>query len=188
MDISHAIKTAQGAVVDAGLPAELQQVAFGEVLRHLLNDRPQPIAPGAMQQDFADGLPEASGLARLAARVKVSETALADVFEINGDNVSLHVASTRIDSARSRATREIALLIAAARQASGADDSWTAVSHVRDALQQYNRYDTSNFSTYLRGAADAFNFRGKGTSLEIRLTKPGWEMAATLIVSLVGGK
>jgi hypothetical protein len=130
---------------------------------------------------------EASGLARLSARVKVSESALADVFDISRENVTLHVASSRVDSTKSRATREIALLIAAARQATGADDSWTAVSHVRDALQQYNRYDTGNFSAYLRGAADAFNFRGKGTSLEMRLTKPGWEMATALIRSLAGG-
>ena len=72
-------------------------------------------------------------------------------------------------------------MVTAARQGSGIDDSWTAVTHIREALQQYNRYDVGNFSPYLRGAADAFNFRGKGTSLEMRLTKPGWEMAIELL-------
>jgi hypothetical protein len=114
----------------------------------------------------------------------VSPEALADVFEIDGDAVTLHVASARISATKSQATREVALLVAAARQGSGADDGWTQVAHVREALQNYRRYDTNNFAASLRGATDAFNFRGKGAAQELRLTKPGWEMATDFIVSL----
>lgn len=186
MEIGLAIKTAHDAVAGADLPPGLQEAAFGEVLRHLLRDSAQPSEAGVVHAGpVAD---DAAGLARLSARVGVSEAGLADVFEISREYVSLHVASSRINSAKSRATREVALLVCAARQGSGVDDSWTAVGHVREALQQYNRYDTSNFATYLRGAGDAFNFRGKGTSLEMRLTKPGWEMVSTLIRSLIGAK
>jgi hypothetical protein len=186
MEISHALKTAHETIVEAGLPAELQEVAFAEVLRHMLSGAPQPTGQSPARPGSMHPGSKPSGVARLAARVGVSEAALADVFEIVGDNVSLHVSSSRISSSKSGATKEVALLIAAARQGSGIDDAWTSVGYVRDALQQYNRYDLGNFSAYLHRAADAFNFRGKGTALEVRLTKPGWEIAITLLRSVAG--
>lgn len=185
MEIALAIKTAQQAVVEAGLPTELQSVAFAEVLRHCLGEPVREVTQDERPGPRAAGT-EAPGLARLAARAKVTEVALADVFEIDEDHVSLHVASSRISSVKRRATVEIALLIASARQASGVDDGWTAATHIRDTLQRYGRYDTSNFSAYLRNAADSFNYRGKATSLELRLTQYGWETALELVRSLAG--
>jgi hypothetical protein len=185
MEIGDAIKTAHHAVVEANLPPELQEAAFAQVLRHVLSATSRPASPGPSTP--LKPTEDSSGLDRLAARVGVTTDALADVFEITDDSVSLHVASSRIASVKSRATTEIALLVAAARQGSGADEAWTAVEHIRQVLQHYKRYDTNNFSAYLRRTGDAFNFRGKGSSSEIRLTQPGWEMATSLIMSLTGG-
>jgi AraC-like DNA-binding protein len=187
MEVDEAIKTAHHAVVEAGLPSEFQGAAFSQVLRHLLaataspsSEHPDRPARGAL-------VDEPSRLSRLAARVGVSESALADLFEVTDDSVTLHVSSARIPSAKSQATKDVALLVAAARQGSGADDGWTAAEHVREGLQNYKKYDTNNFSTYLKGVAEAFNFRGRGPSMELRLTQPGWEMAVNLITSLAGG-
>jgi hypothetical protein len=181
VDPRKAIKIAHEAVIGVDLPQEFRQAAFVEILRYELNTAQVPAAQPSTQLGKSNDGPSA-GLARLAIRVGVSELALSDVFEIDGD-VALHVASSRIDTVKSRATKEVALLIASARQGSGVDDSWTGVNHVRDSLQQYNRYDPNNFSAYLRKAGDSFNFRGKGSSQEIRLTKPGWETAIALIGS-----
>jgi hypothetical protein len=186
MEITEALKTAREAIIEADLPAELQQAAFAEVLRHLLGGVPESAAQAVVPTVSVPSVPSSSGLGRLATRVGVSEAVLADVFDISGDEVTLHVASSRIAPSKSRATKEVALMIAAARQGSGVDDSWTLVTHIRDALQQYNRYDVGNFSTYLRAATDSFNSRGKGASLEIRLTKPGWEMAIDLLHAVAG--
>jgi hypothetical protein len=122
-------------------------------------------------------------LGRLAAKFGVPESNLADVFEVEDNLVVLHVASARISATKSRATREVALLLTAARQGSGIDDAWTDVSYIRDALAQYNRYDQSNFSKYLRETDDVFNFRGRPVN-QIRLTRPGWETAGELIKAL----
>jgi hypothetical protein len=187
MELSDTLKSAHKTVVEADLPQELRETAFAEVLRHMLRapSRPSPESRDHVDSPSPNG--ETSGLDRLGARVGVDTSALADLFEIQGDSVSLHVTSSRIPQAKSAATREVALLIAAARQGSGADDAWTSVGHIRDALQDYKKYDTNNFSAYLRRVADAFNFRGKGSSMEIRLTQPGWEIATALIASLAGG-
>jgi hypothetical protein len=185
MEIDEAIKSAHDAVVEADLPPSFQGVAFAQVLRHLLTESLHPSSSQA-SQPAPSATADMVGLGRLAERMNVSTSVLADLFEVAGDSISLHVASSRIATRKSRATREIALLIAAARQGSGVDESWSAVSHVREALQNYKRYDPNNFSAYLKAIGDAFNFRGKGSSMELRLTQPGWEMATNLIGELAG--
>jgi hypothetical protein len=186
MEPDLAIKTAYQAVAAASLPAELQPVAFAEILRHYLGGPAQVTVPDPERSGPQSSGDQARGLARLAARAQISEAALADVFEIDESHVSLHVANSRIASSKRRATADVALAIAAARQASGVDDGWTSVAHVREALERYGRYDSSNFSAYLRSATDSFNYRGKATSLELRLTQHGWETALGLIRSMAG--
>jgi hypothetical protein len=167
--LADAIRTAYEAVREAKLPPELEGFALYGALR-LLGDRSHLSHGDRPHANSAGPTVAASGLDRLAARVGVSASALGDLFEVQGDDVA----------------REVALLIAAARQGSGADDAWTSVGHIRDALQDYKKYDPNNFAAYLRRVADAFNFRGKGTSMEVRLTQPGWETAIALIASLAG--
>jgi hypothetical protein len=182
MDIEEALTKAVDATChrDPELPQQLLVPAFQEVLRHLLQAPSKAVVPFSVPEPAPT-----TGLARLAARTKVSEQALGDIFDVDGDSISVHVASSRINSAKSRATRDIALLVVAARQGAGLDESWTAIGHVREALQNYNRYDASNFSSYLKASGDAFNVRGKGVSMELRLTQPGWEAATALIASLI---
>jgi hypothetical protein len=185
MKPAEAIEEARRAIAVPGLPQDLQTIAFQEVLRYYLGSTPQVIQPvdppaGRRGTGGAEG-----GLARLASTTGISESALADLFDVDGD-VALHIGSSRIDASKSKATGQVALLIAAARQGGGIDDSWTAVAHIRDILKQYNRYDPNNFSAYLRKVDDYFNFRGKAPAQEVRLTKPGWEAAIELMSSLAG--
>jgi hypothetical protein len=187
MEIRDALALARSAVEEADIPEQWRERAFGEVLRRLLaGDPPTTSRPAGHATEAGAGIVAAgSGLARLAARLAVPENALADVFAVEDDNVTLHVASGKISATKSKATREIALLITVARQGADIDESWTDLSHVRDALSQYSRYDISNFSKYLRDTGDVFNFRGKPVQ-QLRLTRPGWEAAAELVKTLTG--
>lgn len=186
MEIQEALAQTQAELKKAGVPEQWQESWGREVLKHLLAGRPL-LAPqlAAQAPVTASGAAADSGLGRLAARFAVSETALADVFEVQDEGVTLHVASARISATKSKATREVALLVVSARQGAGIDDSWTDVSYVRDSLAQYNRYDQSNFSKYLGGTDDVFNFRGKPVQ-QLRLTRPGWEAAEELIKAITG--
>jgi diaminopimelate decarboxylase len=186
VEIKEALTLARASVEEADLPEPWQGRAFGEVLRHLLGgNAPAPAQAAARTEPIEATSPGASsGLARLAVRFGVSAAGLADVLDVEDDGVMLHVASAKISATKSKATREVALLIVAARQGAGIDESWTDVGHIRDALQSYNRYDASNFSKYLRDTEDVFNFRGK--PVQLRLTRPGWEAAIELVRTLTG--
>jgi hypothetical protein len=186
MEIKDALATARVAVEEAGLPEQWQERAFAEVLRSLLGAQAAAVAPPtANSRPGVAATDSGTGLSHLAARLGVSESGLADVYAIEDDSVSLHVASAKLPTTKSKATREIGLLVVVARQGAGIDDSWTDVAHVRDALTQYNRYDASNFSKYLRDTGDVFNLRGKPVQ-HLRLTRPGWEAATELVKSLIG--
>jgi hypothetical protein len=186
VEIKDALLAARASVEDADLPEPWQGRAFSEILRHLLND-PSPVpairvAPGQPAAVTVAGA--GPGLTRLAARFDVAEEVLADILDVEDDGVALHVASAKISAVKSKATREVALLIVAARQGAGMDESWTDVVHVREALTNYNRYDQGNFSKYLKETGDVFNFRGK--PVQLRLTRPGWEAAIDLVKALAG--
>jgi hypothetical protein len=180
MEIQEALTRTQAELKEAGVPESLHGSWGRAVLEHLLASG-QAQAP----RPAAEASATASGLGRLANRFAVPEAALADIFAVTDEDVTLHVASAKIAPAKSRATKEIALLIVAARLGAGIDDSLTDVAHVRDALAHYNRYDQSNFAKYLRLADDVFNLRGKPVQY-LRLTQPGWEAASDLIKSLTG--
>jgi len=196
MEVSESLATARDAIKGADLPESWQVPAFIEVLRHLMTAVGTNGKPGVGPSGSAQGRDAASAgpghgnaespIARLAARMKASEAALQDVFDFSDEGVSLHVASSRIPASKSKATQDVALLIVAARQASGIDAGWTSAEHVRTALQHYNRYDQSNFAANLKGVDHAFNSKGKGPSLELRLTQPGWETATELIRRVAG--
>jgi hypothetical protein len=189
VEIDAALSDARAAVDAASLPEEWQTAAFTEVLRHLLGGSggSAPFMPVHLPASpVPPTVGEGNGVAKFAKRVGLDEAVLHDIYGFEGGGVSLHVASTKIAVSKKSATREIALLIVAARQGIGVDDGWTAVSHIREVLHNYNRFDSSNFATNIKAVSDAFNFRGKGASVEIRLTQPGWEIASAFVREIAG--
>ncbi|MGH8983714.1 MAG: hypothetical protein ACRDY6_07540 [Acidimicrobiia bacterium] len=124
-------------------------------------------------------------MARIAARLNLSLELVSEVFVVDGEQLELVVGSQRLHQARSRGTEQVALLVAAGRQAAGLDDSWTETERIREWCDLYRRYDAANFASTIRGMDDVFNIRGPSRNRTVRLTPNGWRRAAALVVELV---
>lgn len=194
MQLEEALKLAKEAVESAELPADWQPTAFKVSLGYLLGtlavspgNQSVPASPGNAPGNAEPSTHTANeGVQKFASRVKVPVPALEDVYEFDEELVRLHVGAAKISTSKSQAAREVAILVAAARQGTGLDDGWTATSHIRQALTDYGRLDASNFAANMKKVSDAFNFRGKGAATEVRLTQPGWEIAAQMVRKVAG--
>lgn len=190
MDISEKITVAMNAVFRTDdVPEEFQVVAFREVLRHLLADA-SPSSPGqeTEQTPLRNGVPHNDGgLLTLASRLGLDVSRLEEILSITDDGLQLYAPSSRISAMKSKATRELALAVVAARQGSGLDEGWTKINEVREVVRDFGRYDESNFSTYVRGLGDVLSIRGRQSGVELRLTQPGWEAAVKVFSQLLGG-
>ena len=106
---------------------------------------------------------------------------------LDGGTVELVLPPSRFAPAKARATEQIALLVAAARQAAGLDeDGWTSVERIRDACENFKRYDSGNFASAIKGMDDVFTVRGSGRDRRVRMTAPAWQRAKELLSDLVG--
>jgi hypothetical protein len=122
-------------------------------------------------------------LAAIAKRLGLDPELVGEIYYIDGDRLGLAVASSKLDGKKAASTQQIALLVAAGRQAGGWEE-WTDVSLVREAARDYSRFDQANFASTIKRMGDVFSFRGRARALELRLTRPGYEQAANLVRKL----
>ena len=92
----------------------------------------------------------------------------------------------KLDSSTATATKQIALLVAGARQLTGVEE-WTDSKEIRRICSDYGRFDTTNFAKTIKVMDDAFSFRGKSQQLQVRLHQRGIDKLKQLITSVTGG-
>jgi hypothetical protein len=178
-----------GRLAQTELPIEFQLAAYPTLLQYQLANTPPSTdhAPASGATPATDrrkgaelGNADSSALARRLGR---EQPALEDIYDLSGNPPSLIVSVRKLDTSVSGATSQIALLVTAARQGSGADD-WTQTAEIRTVCQEYSRFDSNNFAGTLTAMGEEFAFRGKGVSREVRLTRPGWERVSELLAEL----
>ncbi len=191
-DVSQILGGALKDVEDAKIPDELREIAFKEAVRlreasagltPSESSGAAGVKPGAVvgQSGVSDG-----PLAQIAQRLGVDATLVGEVFTVRDGEVRLAIGSRSLSQGKRPATREIALLVAGARQAAGVED-WTSVGTIREWCEEYGRYDSPNFAKTIADMDDLFQFSGKGQKREVRLRQPAWEEAGDLVGRLVGG-
>ena len=190
-DISDHLKEALNDVQNAQIPEVLMPLAFEEALR-LRGGKPgaQPKdSSGSGSQGSNGGQPSAvdGDLSDIATRFGVDLNAINEVFVQKDGEVHLAIGSKAIASGKATGTKEIALLVAGARQAIGSED-WTTVNAIRDECKHYGRYDASNYGSTITEMENLFQFTGKGQSREVKMRQPAWEEAGELVRRLVGGE
>jgi hypothetical protein len=182
------LMAAHKAVKDAEIDDDLRAVAFSKAVDMLLlegglESRPTgtrlaaPPSAHAAQEDVGP-------LDRIAQRLKLDRESVASTFYIKDNDFQLIVGHNKLPRAAAAATKEIALLVAAGRQAAGIDDEWTPVSIIREWCEHYKRLDTNNFAAAIKGMQDLFSFRGSTREREVRMSRPAWERAGELVSRL----
>ncbi|MGN6189621.1 MAG: hypothetical protein ACTHOE_12050 [Conexibacter sp.] len=182
------LRAAYKTVQAAGLPAELNVAAFEGALGLALRKVSSAVSPGAVAGATvgeADGVAQSGGgrVASLAQKLGLPVEQVAEVFYEDDGRLELGLAASRFGSTKSEATRRIGLLIAVARQFDG-EEHWTPVEVLREACQEYNAFDVSNFARHILSLDDVLQFQGSGAQRKVRLTRPGLEKAADFIREL----
>jgi hypothetical protein len=163
------------------VPDELRVIAFSKVF-DLRAGNAVPGASAAREQAGrirANAAENGGGngdvLASIADRLGLDRSTVAEVYDVEDDKPTLIVQAGKLPGNVSGATKEIALLIAGARQAAGIED-WTSVDIVRDVCSDYKRYDQGNFAKTMRQMESVFKIKKDSSGkLTVALAKPGWE-------------
>lgn len=179
--LQAAYQTAQAA----SLPKEFGVAAFEGVLALALRGEPGAVSADAGATPAVGAPPAAQAsaggrLAALAQKLGLPPEQVGEVFYEEDDQLLLGVAASRFGTKKSEAARRIGLLVTLARQFDG-QDQWTPVSVLRQACQEYNAFDVSNFAKHILSLDDVLQFQGSGAQRKVRLTRPGLESAAEVI-------
>lgn len=139
-----------------------------------------------MLDQLKDGT-EVSAMSLIAGKLNLPTDRVGEVYFLDGEELGLSVSSSTLATSKTEATRQIAVLIAAGRQAAGLEESgWTGAATIRSVCDHYGKFDTVNFGTTLKNMDDVFQIKGSGQNREVRVKVPGYERAAALIDQLTG--
>jgi hypothetical protein len=185
------------ADVDAlGAEGEDRKILLRAILQARLPLSPvQTSGPPTSAISTADGQPAAKvstpamdpedPIARICSALNVDRDLIDLVYAIQDGEPHVVVSAKKIAQNKSQGARELAQLIAAARQACGLDE-WTSVGTIRKVVSDYGRLDSANFSTSIQQMDKVALIRGKGQQRELKITKPGFEATAELVRALAG--
>jgi hypothetical protein len=193
MEVREVLVRALKEVDEADIPSELRAVAFGKAV-DLLSTGAQDATrqlPPPRRDPLGNGQPaaESSPLERIATRLKLDTEVVQDVFDHDDDGLRVVVSPKKLEKQDARATKQLALLVAAGRQAAGLDeDDWTNVSEIRQVAEDYRKLDPSNFAKHIAQLQDEFSVRGSGQKRALRVTRPGWDAARELVERLAGAE
>ncbi len=154
--------------------------------RVVLTDTEKLIHTGETMLRAIDAKVAGGGLLdRVAARLRLDRAVVADVFDDSDGSIDVIVAPRKLDPAKARATKQLALLVVSARQAAELEE-WTDVDEIRRLAEDYKKYDSANFASAIKEMQDDFRFKQVGRKITVKLGRPGWERASEMIRRLAG--
>ena len=176
-------------VEDAKVPDDLREIAFKEAIRlREAGAQPSDGSDPAEGKQGGDAAPAGGKpLEQIASRFGVDASAVGEVFAVRDGEVQLAVGSRSLASGKATGAKDIALLIAGARQATGVED-WTSVGVIREWAKHYGKFDSTNFGKTISAMDDLFQFTGDRQQREVKMRKPAWEQAGELVTRIVGGE
>jgi hypothetical protein len=194
VDVANILREAHKAVLVAELPKELQVAAFEKAIDLLSGRTAVAAGTAAVDQSDSRGLRLADGtdakdpIGLISRRLGIDRETAERVYHVDGDDLRLVLSSTKLSGAKKTATEEIALLVAAGRQAARLDQETTDAERVREVAEHYRRYDSPNFARTIKDMHAVFIVRENGRKKMVKMTQPGWEAAQALVSRVVGAE
>jgi hypothetical protein len=179
------LKRARALVEQADLPVELRVSAFEHVIAFLAGAASGPVFEAKTAAELIPDdqrRPTADRRSILARRLGINVDVTDYVYDV-GSELTLVLARSRLPSQKARATRMVAVLYAAGRQAAY-EEEWTLVELIREQCRISGVLDPPNFSASLGAASDSLIMRGRGNGREVKVTRAGFEEAGRLAAEL----
>ena len=150
-------------------------------------------APGASApHDGISAKPDAGaaasdGLGAIAQKLSLPPEVVAEVFDISSGTLDVVIGFSRLADGDAAGTKQLAILVAAGRQAAGIDtDGWTPAAEIREICKEFGKYDQANFGSTLKSMDRVFSISGSGRDRKVKMTRAGWEHVADLVSELTG--
>lgn len=191
MEVKDILVTAAKAVDDAGIKENLHQIAFEKAIEMIAASAGTPVGKVSPPLGSADVAGTTGGdetlLGKVAAKLKLDLDTVKEVYHEADGRFDIIVSPTKLEKAKSAGMKQLALLIAAARQ--GAElEEFTDAEHIRYFADEFKKYDSANFATDLKGMEEEFRIRREGRKILVKLGRPGWDRAAELVRRLGGAE
>jgi hypothetical protein len=193
VEVSEILALAEAEVNKAKITAALRPIAFEKAVDLIVASAGMPAgkaAPpylGAAAARVGGGTPNATLLGLVATRLKIDLDTVKEVYHEQDGKFDIIVSPGVLERAKSTGMKQIALLVAAVRQAAELEE-FTDADHVRHFADAFNKYDEGNFATDLKGMTEEFRIRRDGRKILLKLSRPGWDSAAALVRRLGGAE
>jgi len=194
MEVHDVLVRALKEVDEANVPQELRAVAFGKAVDLVVADVGGTTERAQQRRQDLGGnghrVTGDSALDKIASRLGLDVGVVQDVFHYDEERgLQVGISPKKLEASRAGGAKQLALLVAAGRQAAGLDEGdWTEVDEIRQVCQDYKKFDSGNFAKHIAGMKDEFNVRGSAQKREVKITRPGWDKARELVERLAGAE
>lgn len=189
MDITQVLRKSIQALEDANVPENLREVALAKLLDYQLNASvghftgPHPTANAEKQPVAEQEYPLT--VTNTAKALGIGPEQVERVFGFDGERLDVIISPRHLTQNNAGATKELALLYCAGVQASGLGE-WVHIDSIRHLVEEFGRYDGSNFSRAVSSMKGDLWIRNSGSKRELKATRDGLERARELILQLLG--
>jgi len=174
MEVVEILRAAREAVDLAEIPDQLKSVAFVKAV-DLYSTGP---VTASIRHPETEPLGGSHQLGAISRKLGVEESVLENVYDLAQGTVSVVIPRSRFPQQKGPATKALALLLAAGRQAAGYDDGWTQTEVIRQQCSDFGIFDSGHFAQTISDMDNVLVLRGKGLKREVKVTQGGYEEAA----------
>lgn len=192
--VADILAEAIAAVNAVDVPDDLKAAAFSKAVDVIMARR---TAATPVRMDTAAPTPAAAPSAAgpapvagdmvgaIAARLRLDREVVGEVFDETDGKLDVIVPPRKLAAGKAPAVKQLALLVASARQAAGIEE-WTDADEIRQFVEDFKKYDQANFASTLKQMDDIFRIKQTGRKITVKLGRPGWDRAAELVTTLAG--